>query len=106
MDDIFIPKAADPQDTSNFNDNAGLTPISFQGATQSLRRNGNRLELNIPEFSFKNLNHLREKNKEALLEAKIEYEGDYSSENDLEDVTTDEDHNTSTESGSLEDVFD
>jgi len=92
MDDNFIPKAANPQDTSNFNDNAGLTSaISFQAGTDSIDdthttySTQRQPDFDLPEFTFRNLHHLREKNKEVLA-AKMEYEGDYSSE-DYDDVS-------------------
>eukprot|EP01125_Pyxidicula_operculata_P019295 TRINITY_DN698_c0_g1_i2.p1 TRINITY_DN698_c0_g1~~TRINITY_DN698_c0_g1_i2.p1 ORF type:complete len:1300 (+),score=335.10 TRINITY_DN698_c0_g1_i2:220-4119(+) len=91
MADIFIPEARDAQDTSNFLQPESSDGSSFGSSFTSFTsdKNSNQ-QMNspdsmdmedIPDFSFKNLAFLREKNKEILY-SNPEYEGDYSSDDD------------------------
>jgi serine/threonine protein kinase len=86
MDDIFIPK---PIDTSNFKDKVTFEDSFVDNKNQSTKKNYVE-DFNVPEFSFKNLHHLREKNLRETAEDmnQDEYSGDYSS-----DETEDEEDN-------------
>jgi len=72
MTDFFVPKVHDEQDTSNFSPRDNNSSIDSFTTSEGPRTR--EIDLNIPNFSFKNLTFLREKNREVV--------HDYDSEED------------------------
>jgi len=63
MTEFFVPKVNDEQDTSNFSPRDSTASIdSFVSQASPT----GETDLNIPNFSFKNINFLREKNREVV----------------------------------------